>query len=146
MEINIIRLRTVLDGRENEVIKNNNAFIDAINDELLDDDLMLVEDSLHAAYDLFFVETGGSEEQFIKYFDNTVPVAEIICLVNCNSKCSHAFFRFYPVGIAFIPPRKIGSTYLNLLCVLTASPVECYCLTHRRQNLYRCYGNRHTAP
>ena len=70
MEINVIRLRTVLDGREDEIIKNNDAFIDRINDELFSDDLMLVEDSLHAAFDIYFVETGGSENLFLKYFEN----------------------------------------------------------------------------
>ncbi len=70
MEINIIRLRTVLDNREDEIIKQNDAFIDAINDELFSDDLLLVEDSLHAAFDIYFIETGGSETQFLKHFDN----------------------------------------------------------------------------
>ena len=69
MEINVIRLRTVLDGREDEIIKNNDAFIDRINDELFSDDLLLVEDSLHAAFDIFFIETGGSEQEFIKHFE-----------------------------------------------------------------------------
>ena len=70
MEINVIRLRTVLDGREDELIKNNDAFIDRINDELFSDDLMLVEDSLHAAFDIYFIETGGSENLFLKHFEN----------------------------------------------------------------------------
>ena len=75
MEINIIRLRTVLDGREKEIIKENDAFIDRINDELFSDDLMLVEDSLHAAFDIYFIETGGSENLFLKHFENVkVPV------------------------------------------------------------------------
>ena len=75
MEINVIRLRTVLDNREEEIIKNNDAFIDRINDELFSDDLMLVEDSLHAAFDIYFIETGGSENLFLKHFENIkVPV------------------------------------------------------------------------
>ena len=75
MEINVIRLRTVLDDREEEIIKNNDAFLDAINDELFSDDLMLVEDSLHAAFDIYFIETGGSENLFLKHFENVkVPV------------------------------------------------------------------------
>ncbi len=70
MEINVIRLRTVLDDREADIIKENDAFIDAINDELIDDDLVLVEDSLHAAFDIYFVETGGSETKFLELFEN----------------------------------------------------------------------------
>ena len=70
MEINVIRLRTVLDDRENQIIKDNDAFLDAINDELFSDDLLLMEDSLHAAFDIYFVETGGSETKFLEHFDN----------------------------------------------------------------------------
>ena len=70
MEINVIRLRTVLDDREEEIIKNNDAFLDAINDELFSDDLLLIEDSLHAAFDIYFIETGGSETKFLEHFDN----------------------------------------------------------------------------
>ena len=70
MEINVIRIRTILDGREEEIIKENDKFIDLINDELMDDDISLVEDSLHAAFDIFFIETGGSETKFLKYFEN----------------------------------------------------------------------------
>ena len=70
MEINLIRLRTVLDDREDQIIKEDDSFIDAINDELMDDDISLVEDSLHACFDIYFVETGGSETKFLEHFDN----------------------------------------------------------------------------
>ena len=78
MEINVIRLRTVLNDREEEIIKENDAFIDAINDELIDDDLILCEDSLNAAFDVYFIETGGSETKFLAQFDNVkAPVVLI---------------------------------------------------------------------
>ena len=80
MEINVIRLRTVLDDRENEIIKANDAFIDAINDELIDDDLVLVEDSLHAGFDVYFIETGGSESKFVEMFDKVK--APVVLLSN----------------------------------------------------------------
>lgn len=80
MEINVIRLRTILDDRESEIIKANDAFLDNINDELIDDDLMLVEDSLHAAFDIYFIETGGSETKFLQYFDNVK--APVVLLSN----------------------------------------------------------------
>ena len=80
MEINVIRLRTVLDDRENEIIKANDAFIDAINDELIDDDLVLVEDSLHAGFDIYFIETGGSESKFVELFDQVK--APVVLLSN----------------------------------------------------------------
>ena len=80
MEINVIRLRTVLNDREEEIIKENDAFIDAINDELMDDDLVLTEDSLHAAFDVYFIETGGSETKFLAQFDNVK--APVVLLSN----------------------------------------------------------------
>ena len=80
MEINVIRLRTVLDDREKEIIKANDAFIDAINDELIDDDLVLVEDSLHAGFDVYFIETGGSESKFVELFDQVK--APVVLLSN----------------------------------------------------------------
>ena len=80
MEINVIRLRTVLNDREEEIIKENDAFIDAINDELIDDDLILVEDSLHPAFDIYFIETGGSETKFLELFNNVK--APVVLLSN----------------------------------------------------------------
>ena len=80
MEINVIRLRTVLNDQEEQIIKENDAFIDAINDELIDDDLILVEDSLHAAFDIYFIETGGSETKFLAQFDNVK--APVVLLSN----------------------------------------------------------------
>ena len=78
MEINIIRLRTVLNNKEEEIIKEGDSFIEAINDELVDDDLSLVEDSLHASFDVYFIETGGSESKFKELFDNVkAPVVLI---------------------------------------------------------------------
>ena len=81
MEINLIRLRTVLDNRESDIIKENDTFIDAINDELLDDDLVLVEDSLHAAFDIYFIETGGSETKFKELFEKNIK-APVVLLSN----------------------------------------------------------------
>ena len=70
MDINLIRLRTVLNDREEEIIKENDEFIDHINDELIDEDLFLAEDSLHAVFDIYFIETGGSETKFLERFNN----------------------------------------------------------------------------
>ena len=80
MEINVIRLRTVLNDKEQEIVKENDAFIEAINDELIDDDLILVEDSLHAAFEIYFIETGGSETKFLERFENVK--APVVLLSN----------------------------------------------------------------
>ena len=80
MDINVIRIRTVLNDHEKEIIKQGDLFIDRINDELVDDDLMLVEDTLNGAFDIYFIETGGSEMKFLKCFDNVK--APVVLLSN----------------------------------------------------------------
>lgn len=75
MEINLIRLRTVLDDRENTIVKENNAFLDEINNELFEDDLTLVENLKTPKFSVFFIETGGTENKFLNLFpsiDDTV--------------------------------------------------------------------------
>lgn len=69
MEINVLRLRTVLDDRESELIRENTNFLEEINNELIDDDLLLKENSKAAICTVVFVETGGSEPLFLKHFD-----------------------------------------------------------------------------
>ena len=81
MEINLIRIRTILNSKEKEIVEANDAFINTINDELVDDDLSLCEDSLHAAYDIYFIETGGSETKFLDYFNKGIK-APVILLSN----------------------------------------------------------------
>lgn len=68
MEINVLRLRTVLDDRENELIRENTNFLEEINNELIEDDLLLKEGVKDAAMTIVFVETGGCEASFVKIF------------------------------------------------------------------------------
>ena len=69
MEINVLRLRTVLDDSEQELIKANTNFLEEINNELLEDDLLLKEGAKDSPCTVVFVETGGSEPKFLKHFD-----------------------------------------------------------------------------
>ena len=69
MNINVIRLRQILDGREEELIKENTNFLEEINNELIDDDLLLVEGDKNAPFSVFFIESGGSESKFLPYFE-----------------------------------------------------------------------------
>ena len=69
MKINVIRLRSALHDKNKEMIKENNAFIDELNTELMNDDLLLEENAKDAAFDIVFVESGGSESEFVKIFD-----------------------------------------------------------------------------
>lgn len=69
MNINIIRLRSALHEKNKAMIKENDAFIDELNNELMDDDLLLVEKAKESAFSIVFVESGGSEAEFVKIFD-----------------------------------------------------------------------------
>ena len=69
MKINVIRLRSDLHDKNKEMIKENNSFIDDLNNELMDDDLLLEENAKDASFSIVFVESGGSETKFVKIFD-----------------------------------------------------------------------------
>ena len=69
MEINVLRLRTVLDNSEDELIKANTNFLEEINNELMEDDLLLKEGVKDSPCTVVFVETGGSEPKFLKHFE-----------------------------------------------------------------------------
>ena len=69
MKINVIRLRSALHDQNKEMIKENDNFIDELNNELMNDDLLLVENDKEAVYSIVFVESGGSEAEFVKRFE-----------------------------------------------------------------------------
>lgn len=83
MEINVLRLRTILDDREDEVVKANTNFLEEINNELMEDDLLIKENAKDAPCTIVFVETGGSEPLFIKHFDE-LKVGPILILSSCR--------------------------------------------------------------
>ena len=69
MKINVIRLRSALHEHNKEMIRENDSFIDELNTELMNDDLILEEKAKDALFDLVFIESGGSEAEFVKTFD-----------------------------------------------------------------------------
>ena len=69
MNINVIRLRTVLDDREKNIIKENTNFLEEINNYLLEEDFMIQENAPDPVMSIVFVETGGSENKFLSIFD-----------------------------------------------------------------------------
>ena len=69
MKINVIRLRSQLHDQNKEMIKENDSFIDELNNELMNDDLLLVENDKDAVFSIVFVESGGSEAEFVKRFE-----------------------------------------------------------------------------
>ncbi len=67
MKYNLIRLSNSLDPNAT-FKKEDDEFIANINNELYDDDISLVEESTNP-FTIIFVETGGSEQHFIKIAD-----------------------------------------------------------------------------
>ena len=69
MKINVVRLRSVLHEQNKEMIKENDNYIDELNTELMNDDLLLVENDKEAIFNIYFIESGGSESEFLKIYD-----------------------------------------------------------------------------
>lgn len=69
MNINLIRLRSDLHDQNKEMIKDNDIFIDELNNLLMNDDLFLEERAKDAPFTVIFVESGGSEVKFVDLFD-----------------------------------------------------------------------------
>ena len=69
MNINVIRLRSALHEKNKEMLRENDNFIDELNTELMNDDLILEENIKDGLFNLVFVESGGSEAEFVKIFD-----------------------------------------------------------------------------
>lgn len=88
MKINVIRLSNSLDPNAS-FKKEGDAFIDELNNELFDKDYELVEGDNSALFNVIFIETGGSEQHFIK-MEKELPRPIILisdCLNNSLPAC-----------------------------------------------------------
>ena len=88
MKINVIRLSNSLDPNAS-FKKEGDAFIDELNNELFDKDYELVEGDNSALFNVIFIETGGSEQHFIK-MEKDLPRPIILisdCLNNSLPAC-----------------------------------------------------------
>jgi L-fucose isomerase-like protein len=88
MKINVIRLSNSLDPNAS-FKKDGDAFIDEINNELFDKDYELVENDESALFNVIFIETGGSEQHFVK-IEKELPRPIILisdCLNNSLPAC-----------------------------------------------------------
>lgn len=80
MKINVIRLSNSIS--DNPTFKRDgDAFIEEINNELFESDYELTENDPEALYNIIFIETGGSEQKFIK-IEKELP-RPIILLSDC---------------------------------------------------------------
>lgn len=131
MKINVIRLSNSLDP--NASFKpEGDQFLDDINNELFDQDFELVENKEEEAlFSVIFIETGGSEQKFIKIektlqrpiillsdcLNNSLPACFEIksFLANNNEDCILLFGKEKEVAGALVEISKIISArkYMN---------------------------------
>ena len=85
MKINLIRYANSMDPNA-PYLKDSEQFLEDINNELFEDDLELVEGVEDPIYSIIFIETGGSEQKFIKDVDNLkLPIKYYV--VTEHQKC-----------------------------------------------------------
>ena len=90
MKINVIRLSNSLDPNAS-FKKEGDDFLNEINNELFDKEYELVENDDSALYSLIFIETGGSEQKFIK-IEKDLP-RPIILISDCLNNSLPACFE-----------------------------------------------------
>lgn len=83
MKINLIRLASSLDPKK-PYLKDSEEFINELNNELFEYDLELVENEVEAEFSIVFIETGGSEQIFIKKYKN-IPEPYILLSDGVNN-------------------------------------------------------------
>lgn len=90
MKINLIRYANSMEPNA-PYLKDSEQFLEDINNELFEEDLELVEGVENPVYSIIFIETGGSEQKFIKDVDNFKQ--PIILLSNCKNNSMPACFE-----------------------------------------------------
>lgn len=90
MKINLIRLSNSLDPNAS-FKKEDDQFIEDLNNELFEDDISLVSDDKDAKFSFVFIETGGSEQHFVKIVDKLQR--PIILLSTCKNNSLPACFE-----------------------------------------------------
>jgi len=89
MKINLIRLSNSLDPNAT-FKKDDDQFIEDLNNELFEDDIELVSDS-SLPFSILFIETGGSEQHFVKIEKELQR--PIIMLSTCKNNSLPACFE-----------------------------------------------------
>ena len=123
MKINVIRLSNSLDPKAS-FKKDGDAFLEEINNELFDKDFELVENDESALFNVIFIETGGSEQHFLKIerelprpiillsdcLNNSLPACLEIksFLANNNEDCILLFGKEKDVASALVEISKIA--------------------------------------
>ena len=86
-----IKLRNIINNQNEQLIEENNNFLASLNDLIFEEDILLVDDAKDPLFEIIFVETGGSETQFLKLFDE-LP-RSIVLLSNGKNNSLPASFE-----------------------------------------------------
>lgn len=90
MKINLIRLANTIDPKA-PYLSDSEAFIEDLNNELFEDDIEVETASKDYLYSIVFVETGGSEQKFIKEYEKYEK--PIVLLSHCKNNSLPACFE-----------------------------------------------------
>ena len=125
MKINLIRYANSMDPNA-PYLKDSEAFIEDINNELFDEDYELVENTSESPLNIIFIETGGSEQSFIKDYEKySAPIVLIShCKNNSLPACLEISTFLDSKGIdcilLFGEPKQVSQGILRLNKVVTA--------------------------
>ena len=81
MYLNLIPIYSFLHKKNEEVIREDQLFIDEINNFLMDEDLLIMENAKERLFNVILIGSGGTERTFLKMFDK---IEEPIVLVSTS--------------------------------------------------------------
>lgn len=105
MKINLIRLANSLDPKA-PYLKDSETFIEDVNNELFEYGHELVKSEKSAQFSIIFIETGGSEQKFIKIYKNLKE--PIVLMSNCKNNSLPALLEIK----SFLEQNKIRYSLL----------------------------------
>ena len=128
MKINLIRLSNSLDPNAT-FKKEDDRFIEDLNNELFDDDIELVSDETKSPFSMILIETGGSEQHFVK-IEKDLP-RPIILISTCKNNSLPACLEIKtylssrgedPI-LLFGDEKELASTIKDVSRILSAKEV-----------------------
>ncbi len=124
MNLKLTRLHSSLRMKK-EVIEEDNEFLNEINDLLIDEDIVITEDADVDDMDVIFIETGGSEEHFIKIF-NKIKAPFILLSTQKNNSLASCF-----------EIRSYAHTHDKVCAIVYGDPKDCATAISHRAKAYK---------
>ena len=84
MKLNLIPIYSFLHKKNTAVIKEDNLFIDEINNYLMDEDLLIMEKAKEPLFDIVLIGSGGTENLFLKEL-NTLKEPVVLLSTSRNN-------------------------------------------------------------